>query len=96
MESDVSKRLPGSRYVGFLVADLTFILFSFFVISGFLMSSILERQQITKSVVLDFYYRRLKRILPLYLCMILAVLAASALLMHPFEYAQLIGRFKLF
>ncbi|KAI6190909.1 Acyl-transf-3 domain-containing protein [Aphelenchoides bicaudatus] len=63
----------------------------FFVISGFLMCSILERQRLTRNIIVEFYFRRLRRILPPYLCTILIVLLFSAVVLHQFEYAQLIG-----
>ncbi|KAH7713701.1 Protein OAC-19 [Aphelenchoides avenae] len=39
----------------------------FFVISGYLMSAILLRQQITRKICNDFYFRRIRRIVPTYL-----------------------------
>jgi peptidoglycan/LPS O-acetylase OafA/YrhL len=55
------------------------------------MASILSATpQLTKSTVLEFYFRRFKRILPNYLFVIFALLCVSIFLMHPLEYAQLI------
>ncbi|CAD6194141.1 unnamed protein product [Caenorhabditis auriculariae] len=42
----------------------------FFVLSGFLMTMIYGSKEITKESTIDFYYRRVKRILPLYLFVI--------------------------
>ncbi|GMR50277.1 hypothetical protein PMAYCL1PPCAC_20472, partial [Pristionchus mayeri] len=63
---------------GFLGVDV------FFVLSGFLISSILSRhRKLTPAIILDFYGRRFKRIVPLYatvllLCMISALLLYSS------------------
>lgn len=66
----------------------------FFVISGFLMATLLDRQRPTKLAILNFYFRRLKRILPLYLTTILVILVVAVLLMHPFDYSQLLGKYR--
>ncbi|VDL73404.1 unnamed protein product [Nippostrongylus brasiliensis] len=53
----------------------------FFVVSGFLVASILHRNDfITHNTILNFYYRRIKRIMPLYFLTI----GASIVAMHIF------------
>ncbi|VDM54382.1 unnamed protein product [Angiostrongylus costaricensis] len=50
----------------------------FFVLSGFLIAMILDRDDsLTKNVACEFYYRRIKRIVPLYLLVILLTLVLS-------------------
>uniref|UniRef100_A0A0K0D0T4 Acyl_transf_3 domain-containing protein n=1 Tax=Angiostrongylus cantonensis TaxID=6313 RepID=A0A0K0D0T4_ANGCA len=50
----------------------------FFVLSGFLIAMILDRDDcLSKSVLYEFYYRRIKRIVPLYLLVILLTLVLS-------------------
>ena len=64
---------------------------SFFVISGFLMCQILsKRLPLDASKCADFAYRRVKRIVPLYLLSILLVLvAAAAWFLQSFDYRSL-------
>ena len=64
---------------------------SFFVISGFLMCQILsKRLPLDASKCADFAYRRIKRIVPLYLLSIFLVLvAAAAWFLFPFDYKLL-------
>jgi peptidoglycan/LPS O-acetylase OafA/YrhL len=70
--------------LGYLGVDV------FFVISGFLMCSILSRKSpISFSVVQDFYFRRIKRIVPLYLFVIVCVLVAGMFLLAPIEFPNL-------
>ncbi|KAI6173120.1 Acyltransferase [Aphelenchoides besseyi] len=71
--------------VGFLGVDV------FFVISGYLMCMLLSRySQLDAAKILDFYFRRLKRIVPVYLFVILAVLlSAIYIFMYPFDYGDL-------
>ncbi|KAI6197757.1 hypothetical protein M3Y94_01262800 [Aphelenchoides besseyi] len=71
--------------LGFLGVDV------FFVISGYLMFSILSRRRLNFATSLDFYFRRFRRIVPLYLFLIVSVLIAAILLVHPFDYAQLLN-----
>ncbi|KAI6212586.1 Acyl-transf-3 domain-containing protein [Aphelenchoides besseyi] len=76
---------PVVNKTGYLGVDI------FFVISGYLMSMILTRhEQLTWNHVLDFYYRRIKRIIPTYLFVISAILFACLLLIVPFQYNQII------
>ncbi|KAI6181710.1 hypothetical protein M3Y98_00858300 [Aphelenchoides besseyi] len=63
----------------------------FFVISGYLMFSILSRRRLNFATALDFYFRRFRRIVPLYLFLIVSVLIAAVLYVHPFDYAQLLN-----
>ncbi|VDK55595.1 unnamed protein product [Cylicostephanus goldi] len=58
--------IPKSCSFGFVGVDI------FFVLSGYLMSRILLREEITAVSILDFYRRRFKRIVPL--CMMNAVI----------------------
>ncbi|KAH7704097.1 Protein OAC-10, partial [Aphelenchoides avenae] len=69
---------------GFLGVDI------FFVLSGYLMAMILSAcGTINLSTTTDFYYRRLKRIVPIYLLVVCAVLAASVWIVRPPDYAQI-------
>jgi peptidoglycan/LPS O-acetylase OafA/YrhL len=63
----------------------------FFVISGFLMSTLLTRVlPLNTPKILDFYFRRIKRIVPMYLFIIGAFLyLAIRKLIHPLEYGTL-------
>lgn len=73
--------LPG----GFVGVDV------FFVISGYLISGILFRQlQRTGSVdFLDFYDKRIRRIIPNLLCILLFTIAVGWILLTPSEYSKL-------
>ncbi|KAI6198901.1 hypothetical protein M3Y96_00569500 [Aphelenchoides besseyi] len=69
---------------GYLGVDI------FFVISGYLMCLILSRKcPINLSVCVEFYYRRVKRIVPLYFTVILIVLVALRHVISPIEFTQL-------
>jgi peptidoglycan/LPS O-acetylase OafA/YrhL len=71
--------------LGYLGVDV------FFVISGFLMCSILSRQSpIDLSTTRNFYFRRIKRIVPLYLFVIACVLVAGMFLVAPVEFPNLV------
>ncbi|KAI6198801.1 Acyltransferase [Aphelenchoides besseyi] len=62
----------------------------FFVISGYLMCLILSRKSsITIDDSLDFYYRRLKRIVPTYVFVIFLTLISCTVLISRFEYDQI-------
>ncbi|KAH7707862.1 Protein OAC-8 [Aphelenchoides avenae] len=62
----------------------------FFVLSGYLMAMILSAYgTINLSTTADFYFRRLKRIVPIYLLVVCAVLAASVWIVRPPDYAQI-------
>ncbi|KAI6212696.1 hypothetical protein M3Y94_00058200 [Aphelenchoides besseyi] len=62
----------------------------FFVISGYLMCLILSRKRpINLPVCVDFYYRRVKRIVPLYFTVILVVLVVLRHVISPIEFTQL-------
>ncbi|KAI6204376.1 hypothetical protein M3Y94_00667200 [Aphelenchoides besseyi] len=75
---------PSRVFYGFLGVDM------FFVISGYLMCLILSRKRpINFSVCVEFYYRRVKRIVPLYYFVILIVLVALRRLISPIEFMQL-------
>lgn len=72
--------LPG----GFVGVDI------FFVISGYLISSILMKSADEgRFSVTDFYARRIRRILPPLLAMLLLLLIAGWFMLLPSEYAQL-------
>ncbi|KAI6173169.1 hypothetical protein M3Y98_01053400 [Aphelenchoides besseyi] len=74
------KRIPS----GFLGVDI------FFVISGYLMCLLLSRRlPIDWPKVSDFYFRRLKRIVPTYLFVIFIVLTAALVFVCPIDYADL-------
>ncbi|KAI6212711.1 hypothetical protein M3Y94_00060700 [Aphelenchoides besseyi] len=69
---------------GYLGVDI------FFVISGYLMCLILSRKRpINLSVCVDFYYRRVKRIVPLYFTVIFVVLVVLRHVISPIEFTQL-------
>lgn len=54
--------------------------FRFFVLSGFLIAMVLDKENtLSASVIYDFYYKRIKRIVPMYLLVILVTLALSLL-----------------
>ncbi|KAI6179869.1 Acyl-transf-3 domain-containing protein [Aphelenchoides besseyi] len=60
--------------------------FGFFVISGFLMAMILDAKgKITVRVAVDFYYRRLRRILPTYLLAVLLTLVLAVFCVNPMD-----------
>ncbi|KAI6179880.1 hypothetical protein M3Y98_00658700 [Aphelenchoides besseyi] len=65
---------------GYLGVDM------FFVISGFLMAMILDAKgKITVRVAVDFYYRRLRRILPTYLLAVLLTLVLAVFCVNPMD-----------
>ncbi|KAH7704237.1 Protein OAC-24, partial [Aphelenchoides avenae] len=69
---------------GFLGVDI------FFVLSGYLMAMILSAcGKINLSTTAEFYYRRLKRIVPIYLLVVCSVLVASIWIVRPPDYAQI-------
>ena len=62
----------------------------FFVISGYLISQLLIRQFVKNTFSFsDFYNRRIRRIFPALLCMLLVVTVMGLLFLFPNEYAQL-------
>src|SRR4051794_26844165 len=64
----------------------------FFIISGYIMCMLLSKASpINFGKILDFYFRRVKRIVPLYLFVIASVLALSLFLLAPSEYHLLIS-----
>jgi peptidoglycan/LPS O-acetylase OafA/YrhL len=69
---------------GFVGVDI------FFVISGFLISGILIRQSEDKGVkFLDFYCRRIRRIFPALICVLVTVLIIGFFIITSFEYKRL-------
>ncbi|RCN47367.1 acyltransferase [Ancylostoma caninum] len=61
----------------------------FFVISGFLIAMILTRdEKINASVVLNFYYKRIRRIMPLYYLVIIGV-QLTLLSLLPINYLKM-------
>lgn len=61
--------------------------FRFFVISGYLMCMLMFRQtKFNINTILDFYFRRLKRILPTYLLLMNIVLLLVVCLGSQFDY----------
>ncbi|KAI6185782.1 Acyl-transf-3 domain-containing protein [Aphelenchoides besseyi] len=79
---------------GFLGVDIEEFIkgLDFFVISGFLMCMLMSKKlPLDREKVLDFYFRRLKRIVPIYLFVILTVLVLSALwFVYPLDFGDLI------
>ena len=66
---------------GFLGVDI------FFVISGYLITSIiLKENKIKKFSFINFYIRRIRRLLPVLLIVLLASLIFSYFLLLPFEF----------
>ena len=62
----------------------------FFVISGYLISQLLIRQFVKNTFSFsDFFNRRIRRIFPALLCMLLVVMIMGLLFLFPNEYAQL-------
>ncbi|CAD5218307.1 unnamed protein product [Bursaphelenchus okinawaensis] len=68
---------------GFLGVDM------FFVLSGYLMYTILSSKPLNTHSVSDFYYRRIKRILPTYFSLVLSSLLIGFYTFHPSEYPNL-------
>ncbi|KAK6041181.1 hypothetical protein COOONC_21314 [Cooperia oncophora] len=52
--------------IGFIGVDM------FFVLSGFLMTKILREKEFSLTSIRDFYTRRFKRIVPLYMLVVVA------------------------
>lgn len=77
---------------GFIGVDV------FFVISGYLMSAILSRQQGTLTDCLQFYAARFRRIVPALFVMVLFVGVLAWWTLDPFEYVRLAkhARYSLF
>ncbi|WP_026198470.1 acyltransferase family protein [Wenxinia marina] len=72
---------------GFIGVDV------FFVISGYLITGIIYRESIqNRFSFIDFYDRRLRRIMPALLCVVLFVLAGASLLFLPREMRVLPGQ----
>jgi peptidoglycan/LPS O-acetylase OafA/YrhL len=76
---------PEDFNVGYLGVDI------FFAISGYLMCSILSRKcPLDLGKIRTFYLQRLKRIVPIYLFVILlTLLCAIWLFLHPMDYKEL-------
>ena len=72
---------PGLLSGGYLGVDI------FFVISGFLISSIILKAD--KFSYKDFYYRRIRRIMPALVIVLIATWFAGWFLLFPAEYKQL-------
>ncbi|KAI6217188.1 Acyl-transf-3 domain-containing protein [Aphelenchoides besseyi] len=70
--------------LGYLGVDV------FFVLSGYLMCFILSQQQsLTSTEILDFYFRRLKRIVPTYVFVIFGTLVACIWLLSRLELKKI-------
>jgi len=73
-------KLPGG-FVGFDV---------FFVISGYLITGLIYEEVVSGTFsIVEFYARRILRIFPALICVLLATLVLGLLVLHPWEYAQL-------
>jgi peptidoglycan/LPS O-acetylase OafA/YrhL len=69
----------------------------FFVISGFLMAFIIvtpKNSRMTIQLAFDFYYRRVKRIVPTYLIVISLTLIVGAFLIYPLDRRSLADEAK--
>ncbi|CAD5233109.1 unnamed protein product [Bursaphelenchus xylophilus] len=71
---------------GFLGVDI------FFVISGYLMCMLMSRRELTLSSVSDFYYRRIKRIFPPYIFILICTVIAATVFMAPTELADVVRK----
>uniref|UniRef100_A0AC35EW87 Acyltransferase 3 domain-containing protein n=1 Tax=Panagrolaimus sp. PS1159 TaxID=55785 RepID=A0AC35EW87_9BILA len=69
---------------GYLGVDI------FFVLSGYLMACLFTFESKIVLSVIDFYYRRIKRILPIYLFIILITLIILAKQVFPDEYTLIV------
>ncbi|CAD5218303.1 unnamed protein product [Bursaphelenchus okinawaensis] len=69
---------------GYLGVDM------FFVLSGYLMYTILSAKPMNKVTIADFYYRRIKRIIPSYLFVIIATLVIGFVVFTSREYGYLV------
>jgi peptidoglycan/LPS O-acetylase OafA/YrhL len=70
---------------GYLGVDL------FFVISGFLIASVLDRRRtITPIVLLDFYGRRVKRLMPAFVVVAIVTIVVATVLLLPDDYNELL------
>lgn len=71
---------------GYLGVDI------FFLISGYLMCMLLSRhEQLSLTNIIDFYYRRIKRIFPIYFFVIFVVqITAFYYWLYPLEYNLLV------
>ncbi|CAD5213651.1 unnamed protein product [Bursaphelenchus okinawaensis] len=65
---------------GFLGVDV------FFVISGFLMHMLMENKEVSISNISTFYFRRFRRILPLYLTILLVTAVIAVLTFTVYKY----------
>ncbi|CAD5218306.1 unnamed protein product [Bursaphelenchus okinawaensis] len=74
------KRFPN----GYLGVDM------FFVLSGYLMYTILSAKPLNTVTITDFYYRRIKRIIPTYLFVIIMSLTIGFIVFTSREYGYLV------
>lgn len=75
---------PGKVPGGFVGVDV------FFVISGYLITGIIYNEIVAGTFsIVDFYARRIRRIFPALICVLLASLILGWLILLPEEYAQL-------
>lgn len=58
----------------------------FFVISGFLISSVLANQSLNTATIFDFYSRRMKRLLPVFLVVAFVVVLIATFVLLPGAY----------
>ncbi|KAI6190326.1 Odr-3 [Aphelenchoides bicaudatus] len=76
---------PSKIRFGYLGVDM------FFVISGYLIFMLLSRKRpINGPKTLDFYFRRIKRIVPIYLFIVACVLFSIYHLLAPIEFTQVV------
>lgn len=76
---------PSKFQYGYLGVDM------FFVISGYLIFMLLSRKRpLDGRKVTAFYFRRIKRIVPIYLFIVFVVLLAIYRLISPIEFTQIV------
>ncbi|KAI6172683.1 Acyl-transf-3 domain-containing protein [Aphelenchoides besseyi] len=92
LNSKGSERLQLVLFYSFIYGRQYFrtVIWAFFVISGYLMCMLLTRQSLNPTTISDFYFRRIKRIVPTYVFVITLILAICAWKISPFEFKQIV------
>ncbi|CAD5213655.1 unnamed protein product [Bursaphelenchus okinawaensis] len=66
----------------------------FFVISGFLMHMLMKDRDLTVSTISNFYFRRLRRILPLYVTILLSTAIIAYFAFNIFVFNNVLTELK--